>query len=180
MAIRQQHWTGPLDDIQDSHPCLFLLSHHPIVRQHQSAEQNLLHTLSKQRQASCNASRHSSCRSQCSIFSAICVPPALHNISLKVWKVILLQKKSTGGIPKKQQQNISKQTAPVELDIDGTLPRLITKDWKTRWGFHRHSRQMPPHEAVKLNESPKWIPKMAMNHPHPKKKYRKISNKLIF
>lgn len=51
------------------------------------------------------------------------------------------------GHSKKKQQSISKQTAPVELDIDGKLPRLITKDWKTRWGFHRHSRQMPPHEA---------------------------------
>ena len=141
MAIRQQHWTGPLDDIQDSHPCLFLLSHHPIVRQHQSAEQNLLHTL-KQRQASCNASRHSSCRSQCSIFSAIRVPPALHNISLKVSKVILLQNRGYS----KKKTSANKQL-PVELDIDGKLPRLITKDWKTRWGFHRHSRQMPPHEA---------------------------------
>ena len=136
MAIRQQHWTGPLDDIRDSHPCLFLLSHHPIVRQHQSAERNLLHTLSKQRQASCNASRHSSCRSQCSIFSAICVPPALHNISLKVSKVILLQKKSTGGpfhpIPIKKQKTSANKQLPVVETIDGKLPRLITKDWKTR------------------------------------------------
>lgn len=95
-------------------------------------------------------------------FSAICVP-ALDNISLKVWKVVLHS----------DQKNHQQEKAPGS-NIDSKLPRLITKDWKTGWGFHRHSCQMPPQgaEAQWISEwMGRWQGIIHQTHGNPKKKY---------